>query len=157
MPGATRRDEARTGRAVNVVPFRPVERELELLGTRIEMIRMVVGQEEVPADPVSGAQVRVPPEARPEVGVVHVDAVVENGHDDLPVARRSLPGRENVEAFATEVPLLGCDEGRSLASILGNEIRCRKDYLIERDQAIGDLDQVLAGILAGRVANNPLV
>jgi hypothetical protein len=63
------------------------------------VIRIIIGQKEIPTDRVPRVWIAVLPEIRFEIRMLPVHAVVQDSHDDLRSAGRHLPGFADSETF----------------------------------------------------------
>ena len=167
-PAALRggRDHAGARCAVDVVALHLVEGMAKELRPRVEVPGIVVGQEEVAPVAIGRRGVGVLPDARLEIRMVDVDAVVQHRDDDGALAAGDLPGLAHIDvlvllratrAAIDQVPLRRGNPRHREAPVLRDEVRRREHHVVERRPRVGDLEQLLARVLPVRVIHHDLV
>src|SRR5262249_3871849 len=137
---AGRGGHTRTTRAVDIVELEVVERKAKNLRPRIELflgaVPAVLVDEKVAAVEIARL-VAIRPPPNPQVRMLDVDAIVENGDRD-PLPARMLPGLAGFDDV--ELPLLGMGTGGAHALELGDEIGEGERDLLGLGQSVGELD-----------------
>lgn len=166
-PVAAGRGHAGARRSMNIVPGHLVKGELEPLGAGIVVVGVIVGEEKVAPDAIPRRGVRVPPDPRPQIGMLHVYPVIQDGNHDGPPAHADLPRVQSVHVLAIllardspkipQMPLGGRDGRHGVAAVFRNEVGSGKDNLLHLRPVVGHVQQIGAAPSACRMGDDDLI